>query len=164
MDKTKPLIGIAPATTWTTKHWNKDNWKFLIQELEKNYTIVFTGTKRDEELIKYISEDKHLSLAGKTNLLELAEFFKRCNLVISLDSGSTHLAWACEKPKIISIFCSTPKGFYAPVGPENKYIALSGNLSCQPCHKKHCPIAEEKESCTFLPDVNDVLKAVEKLL
>ena len=101
---------------------------------------------------------------GKTNLLELAEFFRRCDLVISLDSGSTHLAWACEKPKIISIFCSTPKGFYAPVGAEDKYIALSGNLSCQPCHKKHCKLALSEQGCTYLPKVKDVLDSVYKLL
>ena len=164
LDKSKPLIGIAPATTWTTKHWNKDNWKALVKELEKKYTLVFTGTKKDVELINYISEGKHLSLAGKTNLLELAEFFKRCDLVISLDSGSTHLAWACEKPKIVSIFCSTPKGFYAPVGSEDKYIALSGELSCQPCHKKHCTIAETKNGCTFSPTSENVFNAVKKLL
>ena len=164
LDKSKPIIGVAPATTWATKHWNKDNWKELITRLEKDYTIVFTGTKKDEELINYISDGKHLSLAGKTNLLELAEFFKRCNLVISLDSGSTHLAWACEKPKIVSIFCSTPKGFYAPVGSDDKYIALSGELSCQPCHKKHCAFAEEENGCTFLPKVDDVLEAIGKLL
>ena len=164
IDNSKPLIGIAPATTWETKHWNKDNWKALIKELEKDYTIIFTGTKKDKDLINYISEDKHLSLAGKTNLLELAEFFRRCDLVISLDSGSTHLAWACEKPKIISIFCSTPKGFYAPVGSDDKYIALSGELSCQPCHKKHCPFAEEEGGCTHLPTVQKVIDTVRELV
>ena len=164
LDKTKPLMGLAPATTWSTKHWDKDNWKILVKKLEKDYTLVFTGTKKDEELINYISENRHLSLAGKTNLLELAEFFRRCDLVISLDSGSTHLAWACEKPKIISIFCSTPKGFYAPIGKENKYIALSGTLSCQPCHKKHCAIAELENGCTKLPKIEEVLDAVHKLL
>ena len=164
LDKSKPIIGIAPATTWATKHWNKDNWKDLIKKLQNDYTLVFTGTKKDEDLIKYISEDKCLSLAGKTNLLELSEFYKRCDLVISLDSGSTHLAWACETPKIISIFCSTPKGFYAPVGNEDKYIALSGNLSCQPCHKKHCIFAETESGCTYLPKVDEVFDAVKKLV
>lgn len=164
LDKNKPIIGIAPATTWATKHWNKDNWKELIKKLEKDYNIVFTGTKKDLELIKYISNGKYLNIAGKTNLLELAEFFRRCDLVISLDSGSTHLAWACEKPKIVSIFCATPKGFYAPIGQSNKYIALSGELSCQPCHKKHCQIAETTEGCTYIPKVEEVYQAVTNLM
>ena len=164
IDYSKPIIGIAPATTWVTKHWDKDNWKQLISRLEKEYTIVFTGTKKDIELIDYISEKKYLNLAGKTNLLELVEFFRRCELVISLDSGSTHLAWASEKPKIVSIFCSTPKGFYAPLGDDKKYVALSGDLPCQPCHKRRCPIAETPKGCTKLPKVDDVLSAVNRLL
>ena len=164
IDSSRPIIGIAPATTWSTKHWNKDSWKKLIKELENDYTLVFTGTKKDEELISYITDNKHISIAGKTNLLELAEFFKRCDLVISLDSGSTHLAWACENPKIISIFCSTPKSFYAPIGVEDKYVALSGNLPCQPCHKKHCKIALSEQGCTYLPKIKEVLDAVNKLL
>ena len=126
LDKTKPIIGIAPATTWKTKHWNKDNWKALVKELEKDFTIVFTGTKKDCELIEYISEGRFLN--------------------------------------IVSIFCSTPKGFYAPIGREDKYIALSGNLSCQPCHKKHCPFAENTNGCTRLPEISEVLNSVYRLL
>ena len=164
IDKSKPLIGIAPATTWDNKHWKTDNWKELIKKLETNYTLVFTGTSKDISLIENISEGKHLNLAGKTNLLELAEFFKRCDLIISLDSGSTHLAWACETPKIISIFCCTPKTLYAPIGDENKYIALSSNLKCQPCHKKHCPLKENKNACTTYPTVDEVINSIEKLI
>ena len=164
LDKTKPVIGIAPATTWVTKHWSRDNWKCLVEKLEKDYTLVFTGTKKDAELIEYISENKHLSIAGQTNLLELAEFFKRCDLVISLDSGSTHLAWASQNPKIVSIYCSTPQGFYAPIGSEDKYIALSGNLSCQPCHKKRCPLIQNQNECTLYPTVEEVFNAVTHLL
>lgn len=164
LDKSKPIIGIAPATTWSTKHWDKDNWKKLVEILEKDYTIIFTGTNKDKDLIEYISANKHLSLAGKTNLLELVEVFNRCDLIVSLDSGSTHLAWASGKPKIVSLFCSTPKGFYAPCGDDNKYIALSGDLTCQPCHKKHCKIAETESGCTKLPLVEDVLCAIQKLI
>lgn len=164
IDKTKPLVGIAPATTWVPKHWNKDNWKSLIEKIEKDYTLVFTGTAKDKDLIEYISGGRHLSVAGKTNILELAEVFKRCDLVISLDSGSTHLAWACGNPKIVSIFCCTPTGLYAPIGSPDKYIALSGHLPCQPCHKRKCPLKENQNQCTYLPQVQEVLDAVHKLL
>lgn len=164
IDKSKPLIGIAPATTWVPKHWNKDNWKALIERIEKDYTLIFTGTSKDNELIEYISGGRHLTLAGKTNILELAEVFKRCDLVLSLDSGSTHLAWACGKPKIVSIFCCTPTGLYAPLGSPDKYIALSGHIPCQPCHKRVCPLKNNKNQCTFAPSVEEVLEAIHKLV
>lgn len=164
VDTSKPLVAIAPATTWVPKHWNKDNWKELIKRIEKDYTIVFTGTPSDIDLIDYISEGRHLNLAGKTTVLELGEFFSRCDLVISLDSGSTHLAWASRKPKIVSIFCCTPTGLYAPMGEEDKYIAISGDLPCQPCHKRVCPLKENANACTLVPNVEEVESAVRKLL
>lgn len=162
LDPQKPIITLAPATTWITKHWNKDNWKAVVEALKDDYNLVFTGTSKDNDLIEYISGGNYLNLAGKTNLLELAELFRRSDLVISLDSGSTHLAWASAKPKIISIFCSTPPTRYAPIGDLDKYIALSGNLTCQHCHKRKCP--KGTNECTFSPSVEEVLEAVKKLL
>ena len=164
IDRKKPLVAIAPATTWVPKHWNKDNWKTLIEEIGNEYSLVFTGTPKDIELIEYISGGKHLNLAGKTNILELAELYKRCELLVSLDNGSTHLAWASEKPKIVSIFCCTPKNLYAPRGDSNKYVALSGNIACQPCHKRNCPLKNNKNQCTYLPSVQEVRDAIYKLV
>lgn len=156
----KPFILVAPATTWTTKHWNKDNWKTLIPKLSKKYTLVFTGTEKDKELISYISEDKYLNLAGKTNLEELQELLSRAELVISMDSGTTHLAWATQKPKIVSIFCSTPETLYAPIG--DKYISISAKEHCSPCHRKRCP--KGTNECTNYPTIDEVYNAIETLL
>lgn len=163
IDKSKPIVTICPATTWIGKHWDKDNWKNLVAKLEKEYTLIFTGTKKDSELIEYISGGNGLNLAGKTNLLELAEIFRHSMLVISLDSGSTHLARATETPKIVSIFCCTPPEMYAPLGSEEKYIAIV-NKNCKPCKKNRCKLKDEKYKCTTSPSVEEVLQAVENIL
>ena len=157
LDKNKKILTIAPATTWFNKHWNKDNWKKLISRIDTNkYNLVFVGMKSDNKLIEYINVSNGLNLAGKTNLKELIEIFNRTNILISLDSGSTHLAWATNKPKIISIFCCTPNTRYAPIG--NKHIALQGN-ECPPCHRKKCPL--KTNICTMTPSVDEVFKAIE---
>ena len=161
----KPIITICPATTWKAKHWDKENWKTLIENLKRDYTLIYTGTAKDNPLIDYISNGQSkYNLAGKTNIQELCEVFRRSDLVISLDSGSTHLAWATQKPKIISIFCCTPKSRYAPLGTENRYISFQGNLPCQPCHKKRCPLKNGKNLCTKSPSADEVLEAVKKLV
>lgn len=164
LDKSKPLVVVAPATTWAPKHWDKDNWKELIQKIDGRFNLVFTGTKNDCDLISYIGGDKYLNLAGKTNLKELIELFRRTDLLLSLDSGSTHLAWATQKPKIITIFCCTPTVYYAPLGSSDKYRALTGNLACQPCHKRKCPLAENKNVCTKSPTVDEVLRNIDELI
>lgn len=157
LNKDKLNLVIAPATTWDNKHWNKDNFRELISKIDENkYNILFAGTSKDIDLINYISQNKGLNLAGKTNLKELIELFSRSDIVISLDSGSTHLAWATNKPKIISLYFATPAGRYAPIG--EGHIALEGNLPCKPCHKKKCPIGTME--CTKYPKVNEVLDAL----
>ena len=160
LDKNKPILTIAPATTWKNKHWNRDNWFELISKLNPDkYNIVFVGTKNDTDLISLISQNKYLNLAGKTNLKQLIELFKNTDILISLDSGSTHLAWLTDKPKILSIFTSTPKARYSPIG--EKHIALQGNLDCQPCHRKKCPLA--CDDCTKFPTVDEVYNALEEI-
>lgn len=160
-DKNKKTIIAAPATTWVTKHWKKENWKELLSLLKDDYNIVLTGTSNDKELLSYI-DNNYINLCGKTNLEELQELLSRGDLVISMDSGTTHLAWAVQNPKIISIFCSTPKSLYAPVGNENKYIALPSKYSCEPCHRRKCP--KGTNECTNYPDTQEVYNAVIKLL
>ena len=54
LDKNKPLVVIAPATTWVNKHWNKDHWKKVVQNLEEKCNLVFTGGPNDSKLIEYI--------------------------------------------------------------------------------------------------------------
>lgn len=160
----KPLVVIAPATTWVPKFWNKDNWKELIEKIKDKCDIVFTGGPNDNALISYIGGDNFLNLAGKTNVLELAEVFSRADIVISPDSGSTHLAWATQKPAVITIFTCTPLKYFAPVGNENKYIALSGNLPCQPCYKHKCKLKDNSCACTNYPKSDEVANIVQNLL
>ena len=164
LDPSKKTIIIAPATTWVPKHWNRDNWLALIKRLGNEYNLVFTGMPSDAKLITYIGGGKHINLIGKTNLEELQELFTRGDLMVSLDSGSTHLAWATQKIKIVTIFCCTPPGLYAPLGESSKYIALTGFGPCQPCHRKKCPNKKQKNICTLTPSVDEVLNAIRALI
>ena len=161
-DIKKPLVVIAPATTWAPKHWNKDHWKKVVEGIKPNCTIVFTGGPKDNELISYIGGDEFLNLAGKTDVMELAEVFSRADIVLAPDSGSAHLAWATQKPAVVTIFTCTPLKYLAPPGDEKKYIAVTGNLPCQPCFKRKCKLGTN--ACTNLPEPQEIINIVNKLL
>lgn len=166
IDKSKPLVIIAPATTRKLKHWDKDNWREVVKAIQDKCCIVFTGGACDNELISYISENKFLNLAGKTNIKELIEIFSRAKLVMAPDSGSAHLARATNIPAVISIFCATPKKMYGPFGDDNKYFAIDGNLKCQPCHyTKKCPlVGADAEQCINYPKPEEIINIVNNLL
>ena len=160
IDREKPVAVLSPSTTWKTKYWDKDNWKELVCEINERFNLIFTGTKKDVEYINYIRGNSGINLAGKTDILDLVELFKRSDIVISLDSGSTHLARAARAKAIIAIFCSTPESYYAPIG--EKYFALGGKLECRPCHKRKCN-STNKMACTKLPEVREVLDIINKI-
>lgn len=159
-DIKKPMVVIAPATTWAPKHWNKDLWVEVVESIKKDCSIVFTGGPNDKELISYISKNQHLDLSGKTNVLELAEVFSRADVVIAPDSGSAHLAWATQKPHVITIFTCTPLEYLAP--PTGNCSALIGSIPCQPCFKRKCKFGTN--ACTELPAAKDIINIVNKVL
>ncbi len=165
LDKNKPLVVIAPATTWGNKHWNKDNWKTVVENIAPNCNIVFTGAPCDNELINYIGGGKYLNLAGKTDILELMEIFSRAKVVLAPDSGSAHLAWATGNPAVVTIFTCTPKEVLAPYGNPEKYIALGGSgLPCQPCFKRKCKLRKNTNACTHFPNPKDVVNIINSLI
>ena len=159
------MVIIAPATTWKLKHWNKDNWKKVIENIKDKCSLVFTGTAEDKDLLLYLGASNYTNLAGRTNIKDLIEIFSRADLVIAPDSGSAHLARATGKPAVISIFCCTPPTMYGPFGDNKKYFALDGRLSCQPCHKRKCPLLNEDfEKCVNYPKPETIINIVNEVL
>lgn len=166
LDKSKPMVVIAPATTRRLKHWNKDNWRVVIEAVKDKCSLVFTGGQCDKELISYIGGDNFINLAGKTSIKDLIEIFSRASVVMAPDSGSAHLARATNIPAVISIFCCTPRQMYGPFGDDSKYFAIDGNLKCQPCHStRKCPLTGSgSEQCINYPKPDEIINIVNNLL
>lgn len=164
----KPMVIIAPATTWKNKHWSTDNWAKVIDNISSKCNLVFSGTPSDEQLIKEIQDKtttdlSYINIAGKTDIDDLIELFSNAKLVISTDSGSAHLAWATGKPSVVAIFTSTPPKRFGPYGSE-KYFSIGSNLSCQPCFKKKCILNENKNMCCNYPTPSEIISIVNQIL
>lgn len=166
IDKAKPIVVLAPETTWQNKHWAEDNWAKLALEIKDKCNIVFTGTngKIIEQILSKSGNIKHLNLVGKTNTEDLIELFSSSKIVITPDSGSAHLAWSSRIPSVVTIFTCTPPKRFGPYGDEKKYFSIGSNLSCQPCFKKKCRLNGEKNICGKYPEVGEIINIVNKLL
>jgi len=171
IDNSKPIVIIAPATTWKNKHWEEKNWAELIDEIHSKCNLVFTGTSLDWPLIARILDKvknknlKYTNLAGKTNVEELRELFTRAKLVISPDSGSAHLAWACGIPSVVAIFTCTPPNRFGPYDSTGKkYFSVTSDLPCQPCFKKKCKLKKGRNVCRNHPTSQEIMNIVNKLL
>ncbi len=167
LDKSKKNIVLAPATTWKNKHWNVQGWANIIKEFQQDCHIILTASEKEKFLTdKILSYTKNpaniINLAGKTSLADLVYIYKNANLVVSPDSGSAHIAWACGNPKVLTLFFATSAKRTAPFG--SKYYSISARSECSPCMKKHCRLPFNKNKCIDTINPADVVKIIKKVL
>ena len=92
----------------------------------------------------------------------ISYYTKNADIVISPDSGSAHIAWAVNKPEIITLFFATSAKRTAPYG--EKYYSISANISCSPCMKKHCKLNSNPNKCTRSITSEQIINIVKKVL
>lgn len=163
IDPNLKSVIISPETTWDNKHWTVDGWRKVIEKLLGKVNLVYTGTSDENGLSGKILQgfDGIINLSGKTNLFELEEVFKLADLVISVDSGSAHVAWATGVPAIITLFFATSSKRTAPFG--EKYFSIQAETPCSPCMKRKCKNKIINE-CVPTISPEKVTEAVYKIL
>lgn len=155
-----PYIVINPIARWESKMWFKEKWTDLGKELASlGYKVVFSGKENNRSYINHICQsfNKGINLAGKTSLKSLISLYKKARLVISLDTGTMHLAAATGTP-VIALFGPTAPWRTGPWGKEHQVIYK--NLHCQPCFKKDCPTRE----CLQRIEVKEVISTLRRYL
>ena len=166
IDKTKKTIVISPATTWENKHWTVQGWADVINEFKNDFNIIITAAEKEKiltaQILSQIQGGNIIDLSGKTGLCDLVYIFKHSDLVISPDSGSAHIAWAVNYPKIITLFFATSANRTAPFG--DKYCSLSSKCACSPCMKKRCRLKINKNACIDEIKSQDLINVIKKVL
>jgi len=160
----RPLIGMNPGAAYGfAKCWYPGRFGELAKRLRarsKAFVLVFG---REEE--KPIAEEilQHLGgggidLTGKTHLLQLAALLERCQLLVTNDTGTMHVAAAVGTP-VVALFGSTDPGTTGPWG--DGHIVVGKNVPCSPCLKRICPTDHR---CMELITVDEVEEAVNQKL
>lgn len=139
----KPFILLIAGARWKTKLWPYNNWRDFLEitkDLRKEITFYFVGGPKEKEL-KAFSEEMEktykgvFSLVGKISLKELVFLMKVGEAVVTVDTGTMHLASLLNKP-ILALFGPTSPDRTGPWS-EN-FIVLKEPLSCSPCFKRIC--------------------------
>jgi lipopolysaccharide heptosyltransferase I len=149
------LIAVNPSARWATKLWGNDKFAELIRRLPAE-RVVLTGSAAERGQIDTIAQGRR-NLAGQTDLFQLAELYRRCQVVITNDSGPMHLAAAVGTP-VVAIFGPTDPALTGPYG--DHHVVLRAGIPCSPCFKGHCTNRVRME-CMNLVSVEQVLKAAE---
>jgi heptosyltransferase-2 len=98
------------------------------------------------------------SLAGATDLAQLADLAGGAAVAVCNDSGLAHVCAAAGAPTVV-VFGSTSSAWTAPLGPRVQVVQRAP--VCSPCFRRDCRIGYP---CLGAVTANDVLAACERLL
>lgn len=160
------LIAIHPGASDPSKRWPEHCFAELIGQLVVKYEsrIVLIGAGDITSLARTIAslvQDSVFDLTGKTDVSQLASLLKRCDLLISNDSGPVHLAVGVGTP-VVSIFTRNQPGInparWKPLGKGSKVVSVPSDSRIS--FRKAGPI--DPQYMEPIP-VQDVLEAVDAI-
>jgi len=136
------LVAINPQASSDWKCWDVNEVVKLVKLLIKDgKKVILTGVLKDGPQYVYaldsqIGAGNYLNMVDETNIPELAALYKRCEAVVSVDTGSMHMACAVGTPTI-AIFFREDYELWGPLNnKKNPYIYSPGGLSAEIVHDK----------------------------
>ncbi|MGA1826390.1 MAG: glycosyltransferase family 9 protein [bacterium] len=137
-EKQGKLIAFQLGANKRHRAWPIENFSCLAEELVRdNAEIVILGTEKERHLAEVFLMQCNvpvIDLVGKTSVSDMAAVLKHCNLLISHDTGTVHIASAVNTKILGLYFSSAYFTETAPYGAHN--IILQTELPCCPCHEK----------------------------
>lgn len=138
------LVVIHASSRWKFKEIPIGTWAKIIDALIlKKINIVISGSQDDfktNALIFNLCESKPV-LTKDFSLEDTAALYERADLVLTIDSMSTHLASAVKTP-VVSLFGPTNEKIWGPWKGTYKVIGLTSEdaemFACRPCGQEGC--------------------------
>ncbi|MGE5279619.1 MAG: lipopolysaccharide heptosyltransferase II [Deltaproteobacteria bacterium] len=138
------LVAVNPAASDLSRRWATAKFAALIDRLAvlPGVRVVViaheTHAAVTQELLGLVRVSV-IDFTGAFGLDHLASLFKRCQLVVSNDSGPVHLAVAVKTP-VIAIFGRNQAGLsprrWGPLGPRD--VTIHKKTDCRPCLAHEC--------------------------
>ena len=155
------IVGINAGGGWEAKLWGLSNFAELADRLIENCNfkiIIFWGPGQNqifESLKKMMRYDP--VIAPPTSLKEMAALQKKCEFIVSNDSGPMHIAAAVGAPTL-GIFGPTRTDLQGPVGDGCTTVVKEG-LNCLGCNLTVCKIGNMCMSDLSVDEVyNKIIK------
>jgi lipopolysaccharide heptosyltransferase II len=148
----------GPAKRWPIERYAEAANKISEQLRPKQSEWFLFGAPGETAMGEALSsrlEVPHQNRIGKTSLSELISELQTCDLLLTNDTGTMHLA-AALGVRTVSIFGSTEPSLTGPVG--NNHRILRHHVPCSPCFKRECPFGHY--DCMVGMSVDQVTEAV----
>ncbi len=137
-------LGICPGAEYgAAKRWPIERFAQTASRAYKQFqshcTVIGSPAEKEigEQFEKIYPHPGCRNLVGKTSISEMIEELKQCDLLLTNDTGTMHLAAFLGIPTI-SIFGSTEPALTSPLGKNHRIIRH--HVDCSPCFLRECPL------------------------
>jgi ADP-heptose:LPS heptosyltransferase len=125
--------------------------------------IILIGAPKEKRFVDSVLSQLNNSsnienLAGKTSLGQLVQVLASAQVMLTTDSGPTHLANALGTHTVV-LFGAGRESNTAPYNKELRNIIRLGQLSCEPCEKNIC-VRYETPQCLERLDSKRIVETV----
>lgn len=153
---------LNPGAAWANKRWPPARLAAVASALRDRHgltSIVLWGPG-EEALAKAVVDESHGAavLSPKTTIGDLVALSRGAAIMISGDTGPTHIASAVGTP-LVGIYGPTRPARNGPLSPLD--VAVSRDKICQCHHLRRCTL---DRMCLLDIQVDEVLSAVEQRL
>ncbi len=156
-------VCLHAGAKWQSRRWPLEKFAAVANALSAaGHPIVLTGGASERSLVAELSRRLHrpyANLCGLTDLGSLAAAVERARLVITNDTGVSHVAAAMRTPSVVVVLGSDPER-WAPRDRQLHEI-VSGRLDCRPCPRQVCP---QDRRCGESVTVDEVLAAAHRVI
>ena len=160
-------ITLQPGARWENKRWPAEYFAGLVRQTAAQFPgtrFAILGSGEDKplgEIISRVAPARCLNLCGATSLLEMIEWVRLCDLMVTNDTGPMHAAAALGKP-VIALFGPTEPRRTGPYGQLENVLRI--DLPCSPCLSANCMFYAKPNECLKALSPAMVFERVQKLL
>lgn len=162
----KRVIALNLGASHKVNRWPIRHFARLAELIESDIgaKCLIVGGEDDvplaEELLK-ITNLSLINLTGKLNLLQLGAVLKKCDVMVTGDTGPMHIASAVGT-KIVALFGAADPKRTGPVG-SGHVVLQAKKVSCLPCRKRVCNNKKYLE-CMEKITPEEVLENIKKII
>ncbi|MEK6642479.1 MAG: lipopolysaccharide heptosyltransferase II [Planctomycetota bacterium] len=166
MDSERPLVVLNPGANYgSAKCWPAEYYAEVADTLIRRHgarvVASLSPTERPiaERLAAAAKEPLEIFVDPPLGLGPLKALVRRCQLLITNDTGPRHFAAAFDVP-VITVFGSSDPAWTVTRFARERTVML--NLECQPCMERECPL-EHHNCMKELPALMVIAQAAEVL-
>jgi ADP-heptose:LPS heptosyltransferase len=134
---------VHPGSSAASRAYPAERYALVVEKLVKKgrLPVLVTGGPGEEDLTRQVAGSTGIPVGGETSFGEFAALVGRSAVVVTNNTGTTHVASAMKRP-VVTVFAGTnPPEQWGPWRTPSRLITYP--VPCAPCYKRVCPIGHE---------------------